>query len=181
MANITRTIIPNVSMDSDSAFSCDDDSSYGSLPEGSFGLTDSALDAVSNVTRNPFESFRHQGPLPHSVFDDSSSFASSPMSQRTSSKCSLENSTHIYINVLDQTSILQDATDHCKDSGLGPRTAGDGKEDSNHQCQGITDHLLAYGLPTPKRRNIAKNLKKIGKFLHGKTTHNFEVETLAVL
>ena len=176
MANITRTIFPEICSDNDSAFSSDDASSCSSLPEGSLCLSDSAVDTVN---MNPFGSFRHQGPLPYSIFNDSSSFSSSPASQRTSMRSRFEDSTHIYINLLDKTnSSLPETTStspHRQGNELGPRIPGDGKEDTFRQV--VTKHMLS----TPSRRHIAKNLKKIGKFLHGASTQSFKMQTLAVL
>ena len=152
----------------DSSSSSESENSYSTLREDSFSMCDSSLNQDDNSCINPFGSFKQKGPLPYSLFNDSSSFSSSPAIHRSTSK--LENSTHIYMNLIDESS--------CSDFSLEPvcqepRSLGDGKEAS------VVNHHQS--LSTPSRKHIAKNLKKLGKFLHGSSAQSFTMKTLAVL
>lgn len=73
----------------------------------SFSSCDSTLGPLSSPS-NPFGSFKHTGALPYSMFEDSSSFSCSrvnntEISAAESSDCTLQNSTHIYMNLMNCT------------------------------------------------------------------------------
>lgn len=71
----------------------------------SFSSCDSEAESLPSAV-NPFGSFRHSGALPYSLFEDSSSFSCSRIDETIISAeegDTLQNSTHIYINTLDQT------------------------------------------------------------------------------
>ena len=164
MANTTITIRD------DSASSDESRYSYSILGETSFSTCDSAFKENDKSRLNPFDSFRQNGPLPYSLFNDSSSFSSSPVIHRSTSK--LENSTHIYMNLMDQ-STCSDCVFSNEPVPQEPRSVGDGKEAT------LVKHI--HSISTPSRRHIAKNLKKLGKFLHGSSAQTFTLKTLAVL
>lgn len=115
-----------VSCDSqDSACSCD-----SCICDLSFSTCDSTTESCYSPI-NPFGSFRHTGVLPYSLFEDSSSFSCSHVNDST-----LQNSTHIYMNLMDQTDYSMVKTTKFwnsladEDTTLSPRPACDGKEDS---------------------------------------------------
>ena len=165
----------------------DDDSAFGS--DRAASTTSSTCDSPLN----PFGSFRHVGPLPFSMFEDSSSFSSSPLRETSCSRLdsSAENSTHIYMNMLDPSEYEAEIVNS---SFFETRTPCDGKdttlpEDSeNPKSDSTTSGMrplkpsnAAYTLSTPNRRLIAKKLKKLGRCMHGTPTHcEMKFKTLAV-
>ena len=132
--------------DNDSAFSSEQQSSPSCssdacICESSFHSEDSAVASTSKCPCNPFGSFRHSGPLPYSVFEATSSFSSSPRRASVNmSSSSFEDSTHIYMNLLDRSdySMVKTtkfwstylSTDSRLDASLGSRPPCEGKEDT---------------------------------------------------
>ena len=120
---------------------------------------------------NPFGSFRHEGPLPYSMFEDSSSFSCTPTKQKSYCRQSLvnhsnstinvsSNSTHIYINALDET-----------DNRI---THSDGQTKS-------TLVSAPHAITPNRKRFITKNLKKMGQVLHNVRDHKLQLKTLAFI
>lgn len=119
----------------DSACSCDscmcDDVSFSS-----------SCDSILGSPINPFGSFKHTGALPYSMFEDSSSFSCSRVNYteitEDSSDCTFQNSTHIYINLVDRTATSQMQTTryvrNLEDESLSmtSRPECEGKEDPTH-------------------------------------------------
>ena len=178
--------------DTDSAFSSDSArGSSSSCCEQSFSSIDSD-DLGTCDPVNPFGSFRHKGPLPYSMFEDSSSFSSSPRSHKrsvyndsSSGQSSLEDSTHIYINLLDRSdhSIVKTtqfwSRSQCPDeSYLSPSHP---TIDSEPLQEPVVHQAITYAMTPNKRRCIAKKLKKVGQLLHNVRNHNLNFKTLAVV
>lgn len=119
----------------------------------SFSTCDSDTESCFSPI-NPFGSFRHTGVLPYSLFEDSSSFSCSNVNQ-TSTDCS-QNSTHIYINLLDQTnrSIVKTTkfwtslADEFEDTILSARSACDGKEDTTLVEETLPEHCNMHDIST---------------------------------
>lgn len=156
----------------DSAFSSEDNShsscsSDSCICESSFGTADSAVASQNDSAVNPFGSFRHNGPLPYSVFEDSSSFSSSPVSQRTSPishNSSFEDSTHIYINLLDRSDCSMAKTTRFWSTSCESRPACDGKEDSIYSM----GSLLQSDMNTPNSEHHDVE-SKVNTWLHHST------------
>ena len=176
--------------DTDSDFSSDCARDSPSSCEQSFRSIDSD-DLGSFDPVNPFGSFRHKGPLPCSMFEDSSSFSSSLSHKRSvyndssSGQSSLEDSTHIYINLLDRTdhSIVKTTQFWTRSQCLDESYMRPSQPtlDSEPLQEPAIHQAITYAMTPNTRRCIAKKLKKVGQLLHNVRNHNLSLRTLAVV
>jgi len=136
--------------DNDSAFSSegprDSECSCDScLCDLSFSTLGSDMSAI-----NPFGSFKHSGALPHSVFEDSNSFAMSPVSEKTRSYTDCENSifhdsTHVYMNLLERSMMTEvKATKFWTSQAGWDETLLSSRPD----CEGTEDQTMIEEIPT---------------------------------
>ena len=159
--------------------------------DGNMSLRSSDSDEHS-FAANPFGSFRQQGDFPSAVFGYSVSFSSDTSS---CSNYNMNNSTHIYINLLNSDTDLN--------TTLGPRQPGDGQEstpanedylsetqeycqahDSLNKVQTWLDgqhHTKPIGMSSPTVLKLKRNLKKVGKALHAGGCKTSALTTLAIL
>lgn len=164
----TATPCNQCDSDRDSAFSsegtresaCSCDSCLCDLSFSSFG---SDLSGV-----NPFGSFKHSGALPYSLFENSASFGMSPSSTRTCSVMdtddnTLQDSTHMYINLIDRSGISMVKTTPFWD--IHP------DEDatllsSRPDCEGASDETILGenpSQPSPQQLSCGNNTKTLNK------------------
>lgn len=92
----------------------DNDSAFSSECLSNASCSCDSIDCNCQL-ENPFSSFRHSGPLPYSLFEDSSSFSCSPCIRRHSTMHEsdvFDDSTHIYMNLIDasETNIVGNLT-----------------------------------------------------------------------
>lgn len=141
---------------------------------------------------NPFGSFRHSGPLSYSLFEDPSSFSHSPSRESSSMQiCSSdhEDSTHIYMNMLEESEICVEKVSF---ESLKYRSPPDGKEDSllcssdeakrtAPQNKPICHHPVSCRLSSTKRRLLAKKMKQMRKILQDTDKQNSSLKLLAIL
>ena len=159
--------------DKDSAFSsegtresaCTCDSCLCDLSFSSFGSDMSGV--------NPFGSFKHSGALPYSLFENSSSFGTSPSITRTISVMDtddniLQDSTHIYINLIDRSRITMAKTTtfwnyHSDDDTTLLSLRPD--------CEGARDETILgeNPSPTPPCDSRATSLNKVTSWLQNCT------------
>jgi hypothetical protein len=164
-------------------------SSDSSTPENSFSIVDSVMTRCDDTVYNPFGSFRHSGPLSHSIFDDSSSFSHSPVRNISSiERCSNqhENSTHIYMNMMEESEMFDN------EMNIESRTAPDGKEDSllcsidetkgtEQSNKRVCSPPTSCRLSSTKRRLLAKQMKQMRKILQNADKKNTCLKLLAVV
>ena len=166
------------------------------VSEDNTSVRSSCSDVISSVN-NPFGSFRQNGDFPSSVFGYYVSFSSD------TSTCldhSMNNSTHIYMNLLDAEADLN--------STLGPRLSGDGKESTpvresySSQTHRLHEHTACcvhdthskvstwldghhstklLDMSSPQLSKLKKNLKKVAMALHRTKSKQTTLTTLAVL
>ena len=159
--------------DKDSAFSsegtrestCTCDSCLCDLSFSSFGSDMSGV--------NPFGSFKHSGALPYSLFENSSSFGMSPSITRTISIMdtddnTLQNSTHIYINLMDRSRISMPKTTAFWNNHSDNDTT---LLSSRPDCEGARDETILDECPSPKPpcSNRETSLNKVASWLHNYT------------
>jgi len=156
--------------DRDSAFSsegtressCSCDSCLCDLSFSSFGSDMSGV--------NPFGSFKHSGALPYSLFENSDSFGMSPCSTRTcsvmeSNDNTLQDSTHIYINLIDRSEVSMAKTTQVWNATL---------LSSRPDCEGANDETILGENPShpsqqPPCGNTIKTLNKVNSWLQNCT------------
>lgn len=164
----TATPCNQCDSDKDSAFSsegtrestCSCDSCLCDLSFSSFGSDMSGV--------NPFGSFKHSGALPYSLFENSASFGMSPRSIRTCSAMdtdddTLQDSTHIYINLIDRSGISMVKTTPFWDTHSGDDAT---LLSSRPDCEGANDETILGENPfhpSPQQLSCSNGTKTLNK------------------